>query len=135
MVAVASLSITDLRVALLRLPVPGIVSVLLVQIVHQTSVLWDETLRVAAAMGVRGAVGGSVGALSVRWRVLVSFPQVWLLRVVGRADRVGAAMELRGFLDVPHVSQVPRLRILDVGVLGLGVGVLGVAIVLRMLGV
>ena len=97
---VATLTAGDLREALLRLPLPRLVSAILLQIIHQTSTLVYETRRVAAAMAVRGASSGGLAA----WRVLFSFPQVWLPRIIDRAERVGAAMELRGYCDVPPPS-------------------------------
>ncbi len=95
MATVASVSVSDLREGLTRLPLPGIVSAIVVQIVHQTASLFYETKRVASAMAVRGASGGGKAA----WQVLWSLPRVWLPRIVDRADRVADAMELRGYCD------------------------------------
>lgn len=92
---VMTLTMSDLREGLMRLPLPGIVSAILVQIVHQTAALGYETRRVAAAMSVRGASGGGLAA----WRVLASLPQVWLPRLIVRAERVAEAMEVRGYCD------------------------------------
>ncbi|MCL2823938.1 MAG: hypothetical protein FWD57_08105, partial [Polyangiaceae bacterium] len=52
------LTAADLREAFLRLPVPSLVSAILLQIVHQSGTLVYETRRVASAMAVRGAVSG-----------------------------------------------------------------------------
>jgi cobalt/nickel transport system permease protein len=103
--AVTTLTATDLRDGLAKLPIPRMVSAILVQIVHQTATLGYETRRVAAAMSVRGASGGGVTA----WRVLSSLPQVWLPRVILRAERVAAAMEVRGFCeqDLPASDRNP----------------------------
>ncbi len=128
---VTSLSASDLREALLRLPVPGIVSAILLQIVHQTATLFYETRRVAAAMAVRGAMSSGLAA----WRVLFSLPRVWLPRVIVRAERVGAAMELRGYCDGhPPSFHVPALGRADLGTLGATAVALGMAITLRLLG-
>lgn len=128
---VTSLTATDLREALLRLPVPSIVSAILLQIVHQTGTLFYETRRVAAAMAVRGASSGGVAA----WRVLFSLPRVWLPRVIVRAERVGAAMELRGYCDGYLQSfETTTVGLADLGTFGLGVALLGTAITLRVLG-
>jgi energy-coupling factor transporter transmembrane protein EcfT len=128
---VTSLTAADLREALLRLPVPGIVSAILLQIVHQTSTLFYETRRVAAAMAVRGASSGGATA----WRVLASLPQVWLPRVIVRAERVGAAMELRGYCD-GHLQpfHATALGLADLGTLGVAAAALGSAVALRVLG-
>jgi len=113
--AATCLSPAELREALVRLPVPSLVSRILVQIVHQTGTLLYETQRVAAAMGVRGAASGG----RVVWRVLFSLPQVWLPRVIDRAERVSAAMELRGYCDGPVAAeQRQRLGIAEFATLG-----------------
>lgn len=92
---VSVLSASDLREGLMRLPIPAMVSAILLQIVLQTATLSHETRRIAAAMSVRGASGGGLAAL----RVVASLPQVWLPRVLLRAERVADAMELRGYTD------------------------------------
>ena len=92
---VTTLTASDLREGLLRLPVPSLVSAILLQIVHQSAALGYETRRIAAAMSVRGASGSGVAA----WRVLSSLPTVWLPRVLIRAERVAAAMEVRGYCE------------------------------------
>ena len=129
---VASLTASDLREALVRLPVPSIVSAILLQIVHQTATLFYETERVASAMAVRGASSGGTTA----WRVLASLPKVWLPRVLVRAERVAAAMELRGYCDadLPSFRQ-HKSRPADAGVLVLSIAVLALAITLRVWGV
>jgi energy-coupling factor transporter transmembrane protein EcfT len=92
---IATLTESDLRGGLLALPLPRVFAAILVQIVHQTFVLLSETKRVAAAVAVRG---GSGKWRAVAW-MLTSLPRVWLPRILGRADRVAAAMELRGFAE------------------------------------
>ncbi len=128
---VTALSASDLREALLRLPVPSMVSAILVQIIHQTGTLFYETRRVAAAMAVRGASSGGLAA----WRVLFSLPQVWLPRIIVRAERVAAAMELRGYCDgpPPTFDQAPP-GLVDVTAIGTSVGALALALSLRMWG-
>jgi energy-coupling factor transporter transmembrane protein EcfT len=98
-----TLRISELDEALASLPVPRAVSAILLQVVHQTATLAYETRRVAAGMSVRGASTGGLTA----WRLLSSLPRVWLPRVVQRADRVAAAMELRGFCE-PAAGARPR---------------------------
>jgi energy-coupling factor transporter transmembrane protein EcfT len=128
---VASLSTSDLREALLRLPVPRLVSAILLQIVHQTVVLSYETRQIMAAMAVRGASGGGHAA----WRVLYSLPRVWLPRVIVRAERVGAAMELRGYGDCRLPSFPVAMGLVDFVVLGVAAAILVVAIAIRVLDV
>ena len=90
-----TLSVSDLRAGLAALRVPHIVAAIVLQIVHQTAALAEETGRVAAAVAVRGASGRGAAAL----KVLAALPRVWLPRIIERADRVAAAMELRGFAE------------------------------------
>lgn len=125
---VSALSISDLRRGLLALPLPHVLAAVLIQIVHQTATLAAETGRIAAAMAVRG---GTRGATTV-WRVASGLPRVWLPRVVGRADRVAAAMELRGYADSDlRAFGRDRLRPGDAAVVALAAGVLGLAAGLR----
>jgi energy-coupling factor transporter transmembrane protein EcfT len=125
---IATLSASDLREGLARLPVPTAVSAILLQIVHQTAVLAYETKQVASAMSLRVA---SRGRLTL-WRVLASLPQVWLPRIVQRADRVAAAMELRGFCaGTLERREVVRVRLADWVTMSLVAGALALALVIR----
>jgi energy-coupling factor transporter transmembrane protein EcfT len=128
-VTLTTLRISELDEALAALPVPRAVSAILVQIVHQTALLAYETRRVAAGMSVRGASTGRRAA----WRLVASLPRVWLPRVVQRADRVAAAMELRGFCE-SMVCQRPRACIAwrDVLALALVMLVLAATIAVRL---
>jgi energy-coupling factor transporter transmembrane protein EcfT len=119
--AIATLTASDLREGLLRLPIPRVISAILLQIVVQTASLGAEAQRIAAAMAVRAA--SSRGRTA--WRVLSSLPQVWIPRVVQRADRVAAAMELRGYCVQPLGAA--RLRVRDAVALALAVLLLCVA--------
>ncbi len=126
---VASLNASDLREGLVRLPVPTVVTAILLQIVHQTATLFYETRRVAAAMAVRGASGGGVAA----WRVLFSLPRVWFPRIIVRAERVAAAVELRGYCDGELRSfQRVTMGVADGIALVLAFGVLGLAATIRL---
>ena len=93
--AASTLSTSDFREAVLGLPLPKVVKEIVVQILHQTAGLAGETQRIAQAMAVRGATERR----SSSWRVLRALPQAWLPRVVERAERVGLAMELRGYCE------------------------------------
>lgn len=94
--AASTLSASELRQGMVRLPVPKIATLIVLQVVQQTSTLLSETRRMAAALAVRG--GSS--AIRTALRMLRSLPGVWLPRVMSRADRVAAVMELRGFVEV-----------------------------------
>jgi energy-coupling factor transporter transmembrane protein EcfT len=125
---ITTLSANDLREGLMRLPVPGAVSAILLQIVHQTATLAYETRQVASAMAVRGASTSGLTA----WRLLSSLPRVWLPRIVQRADRVAAAMELRGYCDSTFgMRKKHPYRLADGIALGLVLATLGFAVALR----
>ena len=90
---VTTLSASDLRQGLSRLPIPEVLSAILIQIIHQLANLIYETRRVAQAVAVRGGTTGYRTAL----KVVSSLPRVWLPRVMDRTVRVADAMELRGY--------------------------------------
>lgn len=119
----STLSGSDLREALARLPGPRALAAIAVQIVHQVGSLSGETRRIAAALALRGGVGRRTPAV----RVLAAFAQVWMPRVIDRAGRVAMAMELRGYREVSAAAPAehglgPRDRI------ALGVGGLVLAL-------
>jgi cobalt/nickel transport system ATP-binding protein len=94
---VSTLSVLDataLQKGLSDLSVPRGVVMLIVQIAHQTALLTDETRRVCDALRVRGVFSACARC---RMRVLFALPVIWLLRLIARAERVGHAMEVRGF--------------------------------------
>ncbi|MFB3907744.1 MAG: energy-coupling factor transporter transmembrane protein EcfT [Candidatus Eisenbacteria bacterium] len=125
---VTSLTASDLREGLVQLPIPRHVSAILLQIIHQAGTLLDETRQVASAMAVRGASGSGRTA----WRILVSLPQVWIPRVVVRAEEVASAMEIRGYgQDTIPCFHGRRLQARDVAVLLLASGLLAGAVALR----
>lgn len=131
MATVSSLSASHLREALARLPLPLLVSEILLQIVQQMGNLVEETRRVAAAMAVRGASSGGVAA----WRMLASLPRAWLPRVILRAERVGDAMELRGYgVGAAQPSFPTELRLADYATLSVAWLVAGAALALRIQG-
>ena len=106
LVAVTSLGMMGypaLHDAVAQFPIPGVVKLLLLQILHQSSVLFRETARIREAMLVRGAIPrGGAG-----WQLLHALPRVWIPRVIFKANRVAHAMELRGYgLQVPPPRRV-----------------------------
>jgi energy-coupling factor transporter transmembrane protein EcfT len=125
---ITTLSVSDLHEGLMRLPVPGVVSAILLQIIHQTAILAYETRQVASAMAVRGASSSGLTA----WRLLSSLPRVWLPRIVQRADRVTAAMELRGYCDATFgIRRHCPLRLADGIALAYVLVMLGIATAAR----
>ncbi len=89
----AVLSLSEVQQGLARLPLPRVLVALVVQVLHQTAVLIDETTRIAYALRLRRVVSGR----RLRFRLVGMFPAVWMLRIIHRAERVGTAMELRGY--------------------------------------
>ena len=125
---VTVLNMSDLREGLLRLPVPVMVSGILLQMVHQTATLAYETRRMAAAMAVRGATSNRRSGL----KILASLPRVWLPRVLERADRIASAMELRGYCENgPCRRGVPGLSTTDLVGLALAIAAVASAVLLR----
>lgn len=90
---VSSLSLGELHDGVSRLPLPSMVTAILLQIIQQTGTIVYETERIASAMAVRGATGSGYAAL----KVLSTVPQVWLPRVVLKAERLADAMDMRGY--------------------------------------
>ncbi len=91
--ALSTVSFSELYDFLARIPLPRIVLLLMLQILHQTKLLLDETARISDAFAVRGATSG----ISAPVLVLRYFPQTWLPRIVAKSERVANAMELRGY--------------------------------------
>ncbi|MBK8480037.1 MAG: hypothetical protein IPL40_02510 [Proteobacteria bacterium] len=127
--AVASLPPSGLREALLRLPLPRLVVAILLQIVQHTGSLLAETQRVRAALALRGAFSGAQSG----WRLLRALPQVWLPRVIVRADRIADAMELRsyGWTALQPARSTPFVA-REVAALILALSLLVVAAALRL---
>lgn len=127
----AALSASALRQGLGRLPIPAVLAAVLIQIVHQTSSLVYETRRVAAAVAVRGGSSGWGTAI----KLIGSMPRTWLPRVLDRAERVGAAMELRGYCqrDLAAMGSVAS-SLTDALAIGIALAGLAGAVSLRLWG-
>lgn len=96
LVAFATLSTlhhTEMHTAVAGLPLPRMVRLLLLQILHQSGLLLDETARVRRALAVRAP--GRFGLASTR--LIRALPRVWLERIAARAERTALAFELRGY--------------------------------------
>ena len=99
--ALSALTLSELQEGLRTLKVPALVVTLVVQIIHQAELLIDETRRISAALSLRRGPESTMSAL----RILGAMPQVWLPRVIHRAERLAMTMELRGYgIDVPYQS-------------------------------
>lgn len=124
----SSLQPAELRQGLAALPLPSAAAVLILQIVHQTSLLAEDSRRMVMALRVRGVTSASVVA---RIRCLFALPVLWLLHLVLRAERVSAAMEVRGFDGVLRGEPVTAASALDCCAVALAVLMFGAALALR----
>jgi energy-coupling factor transporter transmembrane protein EcfT len=88
------LDLFELGEGLSGLPLPRVLVALILQIALQTALLTRESRRIAAALRLRGMQSAGITA---RMRCLFAMPVIWLLRLLLRAERVSAAMEVRGF--------------------------------------
>jgi hypothetical protein len=102
---------------------PG--ATLMEQILQQTLSLLDESRRISQAWVLRGAAGRASLAL------LRATPVVWLPRVAQRAERVTAAMELRGIPSHRLFRERQPFTWRDGLGLGLSLLLLGVSVGLR----
>lgn len=125
----STLTQAELREALVSLPLPRLVSGILVQIVHQTGGLIYETRSMTSAMAVRGATRSS-GRSALR--VLFAMPRVWLPRILARAERVSLAMELRGYTEEGLGEGRGRVRLKEIWAVAMGIAVLASAVALRL---
>ena len=100
--AMAALDLAEFGQGLSGLPLPRALVALVVQIAHQAALLTDESRRTVTALRLRGVPSAGAG---MRLRGLFSLPVIWLLRLVARAERVSAAMEVRGFSGLPPTRQ------------------------------
>jgi energy-coupling factor transporter transmembrane protein EcfT len=128
---VATVSAAEIRLAIGSLPLPTSTRLILIQIIQQTGMLLDETARVRNAVSLRSGSRGSRGA---RGLVLAgALPVAWLTRVAGRADRVAAAMEVRGYTSapLPSVTRPSAWRGSDVGAIAVGLLLIAGSIMLR----
>jgi energy-coupling factor transporter transmembrane protein EcfT len=106
---IATLAIQDVHRGLACLPIPRTFAMLIVQLINQTMLLAEETFRIISVLRLRGASG-------VRGiRVLFSFPIVWMVRMLFRAERTAAAMTVRGYgIEAVTPSERIKLTIFDV---------------------
>ena len=106
---IATLAIQDVHRGLACILIPRALVVLIVQLINQTMLLTEETLRIIGVLRLRGASG-------VRGiRVLFSFPIVWMVRMLFRAERTAAAMTVRGYgIEAVTAGESIKLTIADV---------------------
>lgn len=127
----STLTLPEFAHGMAALPLPRPVASVLVQLVHQTSLLADESRRMGDALRVRNVLVVGTGT---RMRVLAALPASWLTRIFARAARVGDAMELRGFDGLPPNARRGRLTVGDMGAVALTLLVLGITLAMRWRG-
>ena len=106
---IATLAIQDVHRGLSNIPIPRTFIVLIVQLINQTMLLTEETFRIVGVLRLRGASG-------VRGiRVVFSFPIVWMVRMLFRAERTAAAMTVRGYgIEAVTADESIKLTIADI---------------------
>lgn len=127
---IAILDLAEFNRGLSRLPIPRTMASLIIQIVHQTAMLTNESRRISSAVRIRGAPAGCMARL----RFLPALPTIWLLRIMNRAERIGAAMDLRGFEMTTRTSHESG-SFLDVLGMATAILLLGATITIRWLNV
>jgi energy-coupling factor transporter transmembrane protein EcfT len=127
---IAVLDLTELNAGLAALPIPRTLHHLLIQIAHQTAMLADESQRISTAVRIRGLPLGRASKL----RFLPAMPTIWLLRIMNRAERIGVAMDMRGFETITRSSPV-NISLVDGFAVTTALLMLGASIILRGLDV
>jgi energy-coupling factor transporter transmembrane protein EcfT len=124
---IASLAIQDVHRGLASIPIPRTFVILIVQLINQTILLTEETFRIIGVLRLRGASG-------VRGiRVLFSFPIVWMVRMLFRAERTAAAMTVRGYgIESETEGEIVKLTIADMLTIICASVVLVVSILMRL---
>jgi energy-coupling factor transporter transmembrane protein EcfT len=107
---ISTLSRSDFRDALSRLPLPSLVGAIVQQVLFQVESQGAEVRRIGLALQARGATS------SVRNRLRVGFglPRIWLGRLAFRAQRSAMAMEARGFTGEPMAFVRQEWRAADI---------------------
>ncbi|MBN2718498.1 MAG: hypothetical protein JXX14_21825 [Deltaproteobacteria bacterium] len=127
-VTLSTLRFSELHTGLQRLPVPNMVAHIVLQIIHQTIFMYQESVSIANALKLRGATSG----LRIGIQVISMLPQVWLPRVIHRAERIAMAMEIRGYTYTEfHDDDASRSSVKDFLLIGIAAFPLLIAIISR----
>lgn len=92
-VTLSTLTLARMHEGLGTLPLPSLLVAIVVQIFLQAGLLGRETARMVRALSVRRAVEGTAHGIVT----LAGVSAMWMQRLLGKVEKVGAAMELRGF--------------------------------------
>ena len=100
---------------------------LIVQLINQTMLLAEETARIIVVLKLRGATGMR------GMRALFSFPIVWMVRMLFRAERNAAAMTVRGYgIEAATKSESAPLSIAEVAVIACAAAFLAASVCMRL---
>ena len=124
---IASLTMYDVHCGLVRMPVPRSLVVLIVQLINQTMLLAEETTRIISVLRLRSASG--VHGI----RVLFSFPVVWMVRMLFRAERTASAMAVRGYgIEMVAKGETIRLTVAELSIITGAVLLFTASIIMRI---
>jgi len=90
---IASVEKSEFQQALVRMPLPRVIVVMVHQILRWLGPLVEESTSIGRAVALRGGSRGFKTGL----RLTRALPTAWLPRVLSRADRVSAAMQVRDY--------------------------------------
>lgn len=90
---IATLEKSEFQQALTRLPLPRVIIVMVHQILRWLGPIVEESTSIGRAVALRGGTRGFKTGL----RLTRALPTAWLPRVLSRADRVSAAMQVRDY--------------------------------------
>jgi cobalt/nickel transport system permease protein len=90
---IAGLDKSEFQQALVRLPLPRVIVVMIHQILRWLGPIVEESASIGRAVALRGGTRGFKTGL----RLTRALPTAWLPRVLSRADRVSAAMQVRDY--------------------------------------
>lgn len=114
-VTLSTLTLSEAHHGLSTLPLPRLLTAIVVQILMQASLLGREASHLVRAMRVRRTTEGYANGLLT----LAGVSRTWMQRLLLKVDRVASAMELRGFDGVQMPLPVAPTRRRDATALAL----------------
>jgi cobalt/nickel transport system permease protein len=126
---IASLEKSEFQQALVRLPFPRVIVVMVHQILRWLGPIVEESTSIGRAVALRGGTRGFKTGL----RLTRALPTAWLPRVLSRADRVSAAMQVRDYRGELMDPGPWRLKKIDAILLFLSAVILAGVVVLLCL--
>ena len=126
---IACLEKSEFQQALVRLPIPRVIVVMIHQILRWLGPVVEESTNIGRAVALRGGTRGFKTGL----RLTRALPSAWLPRVLSRADRVSAAMQVRDYRGELMDPGPVRLKKIDAILLFLSTLVLAAVVVMLCL--